>query len=141
MFSEGERTVVLGDQFLFGCKTVEKVSHHGKGFRGGNHGSVRIGFEKIQNIGGMIRLHVLNDQIIGLSAAERAVEVVQPFVREFGVHRIEHGDFFIEDDVGIIRHPVRNDVLPFKEVDLTVVDSNVENVIGNFHDVLLSKEI
>ena len=50
---------------------IEKLGHHRKGFGVAHHLHLRIFFHRPLNIGGMIRLHVVNDQIIRRSAVER----------------------------------------------------------------------
>ena len=47
---------------------AEELTHHGKGLGGRNHRCVGIGLHKLVNIGGVVRLHVLDDQIVRLSA-------------------------------------------------------------------------
>ena len=81
----------------------------------------------------MIRLHMLNDQIIRLPCAEGFCHVVKPFVGEFPVDGIHHGGLLIENYVGIVGHSVRDDVLPLKEIDLMIVDADVADVVCNLH--------
>ena len=50
---------------------------------------------EIHNIGRMVRLHVLNDQVIGLFALERRGDSVEPFVGEFSIDRIQYGCLLI----------------------------------------------
>ena len=86
----------------------------------------------------MIRLHVLHDQVIGLSLADRLLEVLKPGVPEPRIHRIEHGNFLIQHDVRIIRHTVLHDILPLEQIDVVVVHTDITDIFRDFHRIILS---
>ena len=47
----------------------------------------------------------------------------------------------IGNEIGIVRHSVRDEVLPFKQVDVVVVDADPADAVGDFHgDPFLSVE-
>ncbi len=73
----------------------------------------------------MVRFHMLHHQIIGRSAAQSALDVVYPFVSEMLVHSIHNCNFIVQYNVGVVRHTVGNNVLPFKQIDVTVVYADV----------------
>ena len=79
----------------------------------------------------MIRLHVLDDQIVGRASSEGRGQVVQPFMGKMDVHRVHYGDLLIQDHIGIIGHSVGNNVLSFKKVHLMVVDAYIADRVGN----------
>ena len=138
MPAEVQRILFADGQPAVGVVRAEELLHHREGLGVCHDDGGGIGVHELLNIGGMIRLHVLHDQVIRRSAAERSLQVVQPFVGELGVHRVKHGDFFIEDHIGVVRHPVGDDVLPFKQIQLVIVDANVADVVGNVHKSHLS---
>ena len=81
----------------------------------------------------MIGLHMLNDQIIGLSAFESIFNIVKPLVCKSGVHRIHYRYLFIYYGVGIIGYTVWHLILSFKKIDLVVVDADVFDIVSNCH--------
>ena len=72
---------------------------------------------------------MLNDQIIGGTAVQRVLEVVQPFVGIVCIHGIQNSDLIVQNDVGIIGHAVGNNILTLKQIHLVIVDSNVFDII------------
>ena len=83
----------------------------------------------------MVRLHVLHDQIIRLTIRKRVLEIVEPFMLEARVDRIEHGDFLIFHNVGIVCHAVRNDILSLEQIDRMVVDADIQHSVGHMIQV------
>ena len=77
----------------------------------------------------MIRFHVVHDQIIRLAAAQRLIKLVQPFAGEALIDGIHDGNFFIEDDVGIIGHAVGNGILSLKKINIMIVNADVADVV------------
>ena len=112
--AERKRIALAHNQPAIFVLRAEKLPHHGKRLRRSDDLRVWISFHEHGDVCGVIGLHVLHDEIIGLSAAQNALQIFQPFAREMRVHRIHHGDFFVFDDVGIITHAVRHFVLTFE---------------------------
>ena len=78
----------------------------------------------------MIRLHMLNHQIIRLPAAENRFQIVKPFVRKSRVYGIHHGNLAVRDNIGIIGHAVRHRILTFKKIDSMIVYPDAVNILG-----------
>ena len=76
---------------------------------------------------------MLDHKIIRLRAAQRRSDVIKPFVGERCVDRVDDGDLFVFDNVGIVRHSGGDSVLTFEQVDPAVVHADVEYVFGNLH--------
>ena len=81
----------------------------------------------------MVGLHVLHDQVVGLSALQGGGEVVQPLVGEFGIHRVHHGDLLVPDHIGVVGHAVGHHILPLEQVHLVVVYAYIQNIVGDLH--------
>ena len=81
----------------------------------------------------MIGLHVLNYKIIGLLSVESLFEIVEPFVCEVRVNGVHDRDLVIRDEIRVVSHAVFNAVLPLEQIDLSVVYSDVGDVVGNLH--------
>ena len=113
---------------------AEKGAHHGECLGGGNNCGFREDLHKVGDVGGMVRLHMLNNQIIRLSALEHILDVVQPFMGEILVHRIHDRDLFVQNHVGIVGHAIGNPVLTLKQVHLMIIDTHIANIIRNVHN-------
>ena len=115
----------------------EKVLHHSKGFGGGHDLRLRISLGKVHNIGRVIRLHMLDDQIIRHSCAQSVLDIIQPLVGESAVYGIHDGDFFIQDRIGVIGDAIGHLILSFKQIDFPVADSDIADVTCDIHCLLL----
>ncbi len=72
----------------------------------------------------MVRLHVMDDQVVGRPAGERFGQVGLPFLAFAAVGRVEHGDLLVENDIGVIGHALGDDVLALEEVEVEIVDTD-----------------
>ena len=45
------------------------------------------------------------------------------------VNGVQNCDLLIHDHIRVICHSVRNDILPFKQIDLMIVYANIANII------------
>ena len=86
----------------------------------------------------MVGLHVLNNEVVGLSVAESVLEVVEPLVGKVAVNGVHDGDFAVKDHVGVVRHAVGNVVLTLKQIDFVVVNAHIADVFGDFHKIFLT---
>ena len=83
----------------------------------------------------MVGLHVLDDQIIGSTSRERICDIAEPYVSESCVDTVHDRDLLVDDRIRIISHAVRDGVLSFKEIDLTIIHTYVSDVICNVHRI------
>ncbi len=133
MFSQGEGVSLLDHDLSFRKVGSEKLYHHGKGLGGGHDRRLRISLHKVGDVGGVVRLHVLDDQVVGTAGTQNLLNVVQPFMGKAGIHRVHHGCFLIQDHIGVVGHAVFDHVLAFEQVHVVVVDAHVADVFCNFH--------
>ena len=112
---------------------TEEIGNHNKGFGICHNHSLRINLEEILNIGRMIRLHMLHDQIIRLSSIQGFLYVIQPLMGKILIHRIHNCYFFIPDHIGVVAHPIGNRILPLKQINLMIIDACINNIICNIH--------
>ena len=101
---------------------------HAERLRGRDDLRLGIGGHERRDVRRVVWLHVLDDEVVGLPRAKDIREVGEPFPAEVLVNRVEDGHLLVQDNVGIVGHPVRHGVLPLEQVDLVVVDANVPNV-------------
>ena len=110
----------------------KKLRQHGKGLGTSHHRQFRILFANPLDIGGMVRLQMGYHQIIRQTPGrivQFPFQIGKPLLRGPGVHGIHDGDFFVYNQVGIVRYPVRHPVLTFKQVDLMVVAADITHRI------------
>ena len=130
--AQAQRAAVGSRQRAAGqVEPFKELAHHGQRLRRGDNGGLRVNFQEFGNVGRVVGLHVVDDEIVRLAAVQRGGDIAQPFVREVRVDSVEHGGFFVQNDVGVVRHAARHLVLAFKQVNGVVVDADVADVFGN----------
>ena len=112
---------------------AKEIAHHGERLCAGNNDSLRIVLHKIQDIGAVVRFHMLNNKIIGFSAVKGVFKIVQPFLCKVAVNGVHDSDLAVHDDIGIVCHAVRNIILTLKQVDLVVIHAHISDIVGNIH--------
>ena len=73
----------------------------------------------------MVGFHMMDNQIIRPAAVKRLFQVPEPVLPFPTVDGIENGDPFIQDQVGIVGHPLRDDILAFKKIEIDVIDPDI----------------
>ena len=116
-----------------GVVGAEEILHHGKSLGRRNHHSLGIELQELVDVCGMVGLHVLDHQIVGLAADQDLLDIVQPLVGEILVHGVHDRDLLVQDHIGIVCHAIGDYILAFEQVNLMVVDAYIFNIVGNHH--------
>ena len=133
--AEFQRIAFLNHQY-FRVDAGEELAQHFQGHRSGNE---RAGGVFLQGFGDerrVVRFHVVRHQIIRRAAVEDFLQIGLPGVGDIGIGRIHYGDFFTVDDVGIVRHSLREDILAFEEVQREVIDPDIAYSASDLSDHL-----
>ncbi len=129
-----QRIALFHDHAAVGIVRAKKLLHHDEGFGRGYYNCIREGFHEYSDVGRVVRLHVLYDQIVWTAAVQLGTQAGHPFLAKAAVHRIHDGNFVVADHVRIIGHAVGNHVLPLKQVNVVIVDADVTDIVGNKHN-------
>ena len=133
VFAQGQGVPVADHHAAVGIVGAEHVLHHQKGQVGGHYHCFRVMSEEHVDVGGVVRLHVLDDEVIRGAAPEPGFQVLQPFPAEACVYGVKDGDLLVQDHVGVVGNAVGDGVLAFKQVGLAVIDADILNVVGDEH--------
>ena len=137
VLAEGKRVSFSNNHTCLLKISSEKVFHHLKSLSRSDDFGLRVGFCKIHNISRMVRLHMLNYKIIGISVSQRILEIIQPFVGKVNINSVQNGDFLVNNHIGIVRHSVGNRILTFKQVNSVVIDADILYIMCNIHNIHL----
>ena len=77
----------------------------------------------------MVRLHVLDHQIVRRTSVKSPLEIGQPALSFARIRRIENGDPVVEYHIGIVGHAVRHRILAFEEIESGVISAYVAHRI------------
>ena len=75
----------------------------------------------------MVRLHVLNNKIIRLFAAQSLFKIVKPNVRYPRVSGVHYRYLLVNDNIRVVRNAVWHNILALKKVNVMIVCANVNN--------------
>ncbi len=109
----------------------EKLGEHGKGLGVAHQRHVRIFLRQQADASGVVRLHVLDHQIIRLASGQGLLHIPHPGHRPAAVHRVHHRHLLVQNHIGVIGHAVGHGVLPLKQTDGGVVYTHAADGVGN----------
>ncbi len=81
----------------------------------------------------MIRLHVLNDQIVRHTSLQRILHIDKPLLAERRIHRVYHRSLFVPYHVRIVGHTLRHLVLPLEKIHLMIIYAHIPNTFCHLH--------
>ena len=135
MFAQRKGVPLLYNDTAIGIVRAEELLHHHKCLGRRYHHGICVQLKEVCNVGRVVGLHMLHHQIIRLSAIKHRFDIIQPLMGKVCIHRIHNGDFFIHDDIRVIRHTVGNHILSLKQVHIMIIDTNIADIFCNFHCV------
>ena len=127
--------VTLFDNHLaLGEVGAKVVDHHAEGAHACHNLRLGIALHKGGDAGGVIGLHVMDDQVVGRAAVEYGLEVAEPLVDKSAIDRIGDSDLLAQDNVAVVCHTVLGHVvLALEQVDVMIVNANVADILGDLH--------
>ena len=129
-----EHIALFDNHFALGEVGAKVVDHHAESTHAGHNLRLGIALHKGGDTGGVIRLHMMDDQVVGRTAIERGLEVAEPLVDKTTVDRIGDSDFIAQDNVAVVCHTVLGHiVLALEQVNVVIVDANVADILGDLH--------
>ena len=91
---------------------------------------VGIFIEKSHDRAAMVWLHVLEDKIVRLPVAESRREFGHPLPCHARIDSVHHRNPVALDQVTVIAHPFRDNILAFKKINIYVVNSDVSDILA-----------
>ena len=140
MLPEAQGRAFLDLDALMVAGGEAELLHHREGLRGGNHLHLRIAQQDFLDGSAVIRLHVVDHQIVERTAREDVIEIFQQLAAGGPVHRIEQDSLFIRQHISVVRDPTRNRVDVFKEVETVIVRANPEEILCNLAYIVHGKQ-
>ena len=121
------QSITLFHQKQTALKTgaVEEVGQHLGGCGGAHERHLGIKAHHLTDESGVVGLHVVADEIVGLTACKGFRKLTLPLRSHTGVGRIHHGDLVVEDDVAVVTHAFGHHILALEEVDVEIVGTDI----------------
>ncbi|KXA70078.1 hypothetical protein HMPREF3201_00350 [Megasphaera sp. MJR8396C] len=92
----------------------------------------RVFFKQGQGRAGMIRFHVLDNEVVQFAAFEQVFYIFKKFVTARFIHGIDEARLFIIEEIGIISNTLRKGEDPFKQFRPEIVASHPIDTVFNF---------
>ena len=96
-----------------------------------HHLQVRVAQQQLLNAGTMIRLHVVDHQIVQGSAVQGVQDIFQELTGNGGIHRIHQRCFFVQYQIRIVRHAPGEGKQVLKQCQTAVAPAYPDNGIGD----------
>ena len=78
----------------------------------------------------MVGLVVVDDEVIDFTVFQHRFDFEEIFFQKVGLHGVDKGHFLVDDEVGVVGNAIGQFHVVFKEVGVTVVDTDVVYVFG-----------
>ena len=88
---------------------------------------IRMNLAKQRYRPGVIRLHMIDNQIIDRGSLKNRLYFIEVFPHKTALNGIDERCFLSFDDVGVISNPARESPKPLKEIRFPVIHSNPVN--------------
>ena len=92
----------------------EEVFQHDQHLVVGDNGGVRIAEQQLADSCGMVRLHVLNDEIIQGAAAQNMLNVFKEHAGNGCIYCVKQNGFLVQQQIGVIGNTVGHGVNTLK---------------------------
>ena len=118
---------LYGNGLVFEAGVFKELRHHLDSLGRCYNLNCWILGQKIGDISGMVRFHVLHHEIVRRTSFECLFQVGEPFFSLAEVYGVHDSNFLIHNKIRIIGDAIRDDVLAFKEIDSSIVYTNIFN--------------
>ena len=132
MFTQSQLVPFLDGDIAVRHGMTEELFKELEGLRLADNLGVRIFFQESQSRAGMVRFHMLEDEVVQFTAFEQVFDVFQEFVTARFIHGIDDTSLFVIDEIGIVRNAFGNRENPFKQFRTEIVAAHPINTIFNF---------
>ena len=91
--------------------------------------------------GGVVGLHVVDEHIVQAASAQGVLQILKELGLDGAVHRVEQDGLFIQQEVGVVRHPPGDRVGALEERALAVIAADPEKVVCDLSDAVHIKNL
>ena len=92
--------------------------------------------DKLADGRGVVRLHMLHDEVVELPAREHMVDVFKEQAADRLIHSVDQDGFFVQQQIGVVAHAVRERVGVFKQIQPPLACADPVEILGHFLDTV-----
>ena len=110
---------------------IVKLLHQAKGLGIAHHLHLGVPQHQLFDVGAVVRLHVVDHQIVQAAACQGMLNVFQELPPNGGIHRIHHSGLIVQDQIGIVGHPPRDGKQVLKQRQTPVAAADPDDMVGD----------
>ena len=133
----GKRIALFNDVNAGGKIAVKELGEKGFDLVVTDNDRLRIAQYQVFDGGRVVRLHMMNKQVIELPSAQCVGDVFKKGAGHCFVHRVKKDGFVVKQDIGVIGYAIWYAVDALKADEPAVIGSDpykaVENLLGAIH--------
>ena len=120
--------VLYGHTAVFGNRLrAEELIHILEGLGVAHHFHLRVKGRQLCNVGAVVRLHVVDDEVGGFLSCQCLGDVRQPLLRGTVIHGIQDRGLLIPDDIRVIADAGGDRVLALEQINGGIIHTHTEN--------------
>lgn len=136
VFAEREGVKFVDDLFFRIAKVKLELIHHLESLFGGDNGGFRMGLMHQADGGAVIRLHMVDDDVIEWTASKSLFNIVQVLIAIIPVDGIEDRGFFVQQHVGVVGHAAGDGENVFEKGGAVVIGTDPVEIVTDFANVI-----
>ena len=114
----------------------EEVLHHRARLGVADDGYFRVTQDKLADGRGVVRLHMLHDEVVELPAREHMVDVFKEQAADRLIHSVDQDGLLVQQQIGVVAHAVRERVGVFKQIQPPLARADPVEILGHFLDTV-----
>ena len=135
--SAGRERIHLFDELQAAVNVKgEEILHHRARLGVADDGDFRVTQDKLADRGGVIRLHVLHDEIVERASGKHVVDILKEQAADGLVDGIDQHGLFVEQQIGVIADAVRERIGVLKQIQPPLARADPIEILGHFLDTI-----
>ena len=129
--AEGIGVALLDLDALVTVHMEAELAHQHEGLLRGDDPDLGIAQQDLLDGGAVVRLHVVDDQIVQRRSVQQVFEVLQQLAAGGPVHRVKQDALFVQQQIGVVADPLGDGVDVLKQSQTVVIGADPIEIFGN----------
>ena len=113
-----------------------ELLQHGADAVAADDDGLRMAQQHLADRAGVVRLHVVDDEIVELAPGQNVVDVLEEYLADRRIDRVEQDGLVVEQQIGIVGNPVRNGVNTLEHGKSAVIPADPPEILQNLADTV-----
>ena len=113
-----------------------ELLQHGADAVAADDDGLRMAQQHLADRAGMVRLHVVDDEIVELAPGQNVVDVLEEYLADRRIDRVEQDGLVVEQQIGIVGNSVRHGVNTLEHSESAVIPADPPEILQNLADTV-----